>query len=109
ASQYPLLALLGAAGIVHGTVPVVLGAVEIVAPFPHVPSHIIEPPGIWLPLPNRVGLGLRIALEPPERFQFAGILPKIETALGASPAGVLPLRLGRQPVTVGREIALPCV
>ncbi len=71
------------------------------------PCH--RAPGIWLALAGRVGLGLRIAIEPCEGFQFFGTLSEIKAGAAAGAAGILPLRFGGQPVSAGGKIALPRV
>ena len=58
ASQHALLALRRSVRIVRGTGPVILGAIEIMAPLPHIARHVIQPPGIRLSLTDDVGLGI---------------------------------------------------
>ncbi len=93
--------------ILGGALRVVGRAVPVVAPLPDVTVHVVEAPAIG-PLPaDRLRLALRMRLEPGVLRQLAVGVAEAVFPGAAGAAGVLPLRLGRQPVAVGVEVALP--
>ena len=74
ASQHALFALFRPTGIVGGAFAIILGAVIIVAPFPHVSGHVEEVPGIGLALGYRMRMAFGVVLEPGMGFQFLRII-----------------------------------
>src|SRR3989442_263480 len=93
-------------GILAGSLLVIVHFIEIVAPFPHVASHVEESPRIRLLLTDGPGMSARILVEPRVVAQFCRVVSEKIRRPGSRSARVFPFGLGGQPVSVGVEIAL---
>src|SRR5258706_9127766 len=83
-----------------------IGAVNVLAPFRNVSVNIIEPPSIGFLLSDRMGLLVSIRAEPAKLPQLIG-LSEIVRPIASGLRSVFPLGLGRQSITVGRVVAVP--
>ena len=106
AAEDVLLPLAGPSRVLRWAGLVVGWVVDIVAPLGHVPLHVEQPPGVRLLGAHRMGLPGRVGLKPAGAAEFTGIAADLGTDGAAGSASVLPFRFGRQPISVGREVAL---
>src|SRR5207302_789 len=82
-------------------------AVPVVAPLPDVAVHVEEVPAVGRFLTYRLGLALRMRLEPGVVRQLGFAIAETILAGSAGAAGIFPFGLGGQPIAVGLEVALP--
>ena len=71
-------------------------AVPILAPLPHVPVHVIEPPGVGLLLANRVRCIPRVGFVPGIITQLRFLVAKAILRRRPGPTGIFPLGLAGQ-------------
>src|SRR5207247_1028306 len=79
---------------------VVIRIVPIPAPLPDIPVHIVEAPGIRTLLTHWMGLVVRVGGVPGELAQECRIVTEAVSGRAPRPAGILPLRLRRQPIAL---------
>ena len=82
--------------IVHRRLRIVTAIIPILAPLPHVPVHVIQPPGVRLLLAHRMRLAARVLVIPGVFAQLRLVVPKAIPRLAPRPAGIFPLRLAGQ-------------
>ncbi len=68
--------------------------VRILAPFRHIPVHIVQAPGIGLLQTNRMGASLAVSTLPGVVAELLFVVEKAIPRLGPGPAGIFPLGLG---------------
>src|SRR5437016_9810720 len=103
-AQHFVLTFVRTFGILAGSLLVIVHLVEVVAPFPHVAGHVVESPRIRLLQTDWPGMSARVLVKPRVVAQFCGAVSEEIRGRGAGPAGILPLGLGRQPVSICAEI-----
>jgi len=72
-----------------------LRLILVATPFPNVAKHIVEPPSVWLFAAYGLRPAARVLGKPSDIVEAA-----ISCSSGSGSAGVFPLRLTRQPVSV---------
>src|SRR5262249_10989284 len=98
-----LLALARAGRVVHDRVLVIARVEAVPAPSGHVAVHVVQAPRVGLLLADGVSPAARVARVPGVFVELLGVVAERPARLGAGAAGVLPLRLGRQPVAGAAE------
>ena len=63
----------------------------VLAPFPDVAVHIVEPPSVFLLLADFVGLVAAVGEKPARSSQVVFAVAAVEAGLGSGPASILPL------------------
>lgn len=73
-----------------------LRVVLVGAPFPYVPEHIVEPPGVGAFTAHRLGASARVLGKPSDVLELA-----ISRTTSSRAAGIFPLCLIRKAISVG--------
>jgi hypothetical protein len=105
AAQDVHLALGRAAGVHRDGGLIVVLREDVVAPLGDVAVHVVEAPRVRLLRADRMGLLVGVVREPGVFPLAAGVAERVVRRRSRT-AGVLPFRLGRQPIAVLREVAL---
>src|SRR5262245_30816370 len=69
---------------------------DIAAHLQYIAVHIVQSPGVWLLCPNGVSGLAGISLVPCYPVQVGHAVSRANAGLTPGPAGIFPLRLGRQ-------------